>query len=89
MKCINPTNVADALKGLWAGSMVVLATLKSNIARVVSIGAAIGAKAGKLAKPKLQKLLYEYYPEHKSWVDFFVTGIFAFIGIVVSMFLTR
>jgi hypothetical protein len=89
MKCVDPHKLVEAIVGLWAGLIAVIATLKSTLAKNVSNGAKIGEHLLSYIRVYLEKPLYEYFPEHKSWVDVGLQAGCALTGIVISLMVVR
>ena len=89
MRCIDPQRLTEAATGFMMGSLAVIATLRSNMAKSFAIGTKIGEHLAQFLGARVQKPLYEIYPEHKKWVDVGLKSGSALVGIIVSFLLTR
>jgi hypothetical protein len=89
MKCIDPKKVSEALNGMVLGLVAIIATLRSNIARCISVGAMIGVRVCSLLRRYAEKPLYEKYPDNKDWVDVGLQTASSVVGFVVSLILVR
>jgi hypothetical protein len=89
MRCIDPSRLSEAATGFMIGSMTVIATLRSKMARCVAIGTKIGEHLAEFLTARSQKPLYAKFPEHTKWVDVGLKSGSALIGIIVSFLLTK
>ena len=89
MRCIDPEKLSEAFRGFMMGALAIIATLRSKLAKCISIGSKIGEHIATFLKSKSQTALYERYPEHKNWVDMALRSGSALIGIVVSFMLMK
>jgi hypothetical protein len=89
MRCIDPYRLSEAVSGFLMGSLAVIATLRSRLAKNVAMGTMIGQNISVFLRAQSEKGLYEKFPQHREWVDVgFKTGE-AVIGIIISFTLTR
>lgn len=89
MRCIDPNRLADAVSGFLMGSLAVIATLRSRLAKSVAMGTKIGQNISGFLRAQSEKGLYEKFPEHREWVDVSLKAGASVIGIIVSFTLTR
>ena len=89
LRCIDPNRISEAFSGFIMGLMAVIATLRSNIAKCISVGAKIGEHITELAKARSQKALYEKFPQHKEWVDVGLQSTSTVIGVIMSLMLVK
>ena len=89
LRAIDPNRISEAFTGFIMGLMAVIATLRSNIAKCISVGAKIGEHISELAKSRAQKPLYEKFPQHKQWVDVGLQSSSTFVGVVFSLMLVK
>lgn len=89
MRCVDPQRLTEAATGFMMGSLAVVATLRSNMVKSFAIGTKIGEHLADFLTARMQKPLYETYPEHKKWVDVGLKSGSAVVGIIVSFLLTR
>lgn len=89
MRCIDPNRLADAVSGFMMGSLAVIATLRSRLAKSVAMGTKIGQNISAFLRAQSEKGLYDKFPQHKEWVDVSLKTGAAVIGIIVSFTLTR
>ena len=89
MRCIDPARLSEAATGFMMGSLAIIATLRSKMAKCVAIGTKIGEHLAEFVAARTQKQLYAQYPEHTKWVDIGLKSGSALIGIIVSFILTR
>jgi hypothetical protein len=89
MKCIDPQRLLDATGGLWTGIVAVLATLRSEVARYVTVGTQIGTRAADLLKAKTGEKVVQAFPQYTKWVDAGYRAAGAILGITVAFILTR
>ena len=89
MRCIDPQRLSEAASGFMMGSLAIIATLRSKMAKCVAIGTRIGQHISEFLTAKTQKQLYATYPDHTKWVDIGLKSGSAVIGIIVSFLLTK
>lgn len=89
LKCIDPNKIVDSVSGFMVGSMAIVAILRSQIAKCVSIGAQIGTHIASFIRARSEKSLYEKYPEHKNWIDASLRSGSALVGIIISFMLVK
>ena len=89
LRCIDPNKLLDSLSGFLVGSMAILAILRSQVAKCVSIGAQIGTHITSFIRVRAEKDLFERYPQHKNWVDVGLRSGSALIGIIISFMLIK
>jgi hypothetical protein len=89
MRCIDPTRLSEAASGFLMGSMAIIATLRSKMARCIAIGTKIGEHLSEFLTARSQKPLHAKFPEHTKWVDIGLKSGSALIGIMVSFVLTK
>lgn len=90
LKTIDPDEFNRALVGITSGVMAVLATLKVQFARAVTLGAAIGQimlkPAMRYAAPPLKKLLDE---DLHKWIPIVMGYLCTSIAISIAMWIQR
>ena len=89
LRCIDPTRLSEAFSGFMMGTLAIIATLRSKLAKCIAVGAKIGEHLASFLRAKTQKHLYEKFPEHTSWVDVGLKSGSALIGIIVSFLLMK
>ena len=89
LRAIDPHRISEAFTGFIMGLMAVIATLRSNMAKCISVGAKIGEHITDLLKTRAQKPLYEKFPQHKQWVDVGLQSSSTLIGVVFSLMLVK
>eukprot|EP00760_Papus_ankaliazontas_P035334 PhM_4_TR7747/c0_g1_i1/m.49918 len=90
LKAVEPEKVSEALTGLWAGFLAVVATLRVNFAQAVTLGAAIGETLEKKAGPTVTKTVEDALPEEfKKWSPTVVDYVFKAFGVSIAWFLQR
>ena len=89
LRAIDPHKISEAFTGFIMGLMAVIATLRSNMAKCISVGAKIGEHISDLVKTRAQKPLYEKFPQHKQWVDVGLQSSSTLVGVVFSLMLVK
>jgi hypothetical protein len=89
LKCVDPQKILDAVSGFWAGLAAVLATLRSEVARYVTIGTVLGTRAAGVAHEKTADKLLEKYPQYKQWIEAGYKCAGTVLGIMLAFLLTR
>ncbi len=89
MRCIDPARLSEAASGFLMGSMAIIATLRSKMAKCVAVGTKIGEHLAMFLTAKTQKPLYSRFPEHTKWVDIGLKSGSTVVGIIVSFLLTK
>merc|ERR1719247_1671349 len=89
MKCIDPQKLLDASAGLWTGIIAVLATLRSEVARYVTVGTQIGTRAAEFLQAKTGEKAALAFPQYTKWIDAGYRAAGALLGILVAFILTR
>ena len=89
LRCVDPSKINAAFQGFLMGLLAIIATLKSTLGKVLSVGAKIGEHLGAFLKSKTQKALYERYPEHKDWVDMGLRSGSTLLGVIASFMLMK
>ncbi len=89
MRCVDPHKLSSATNGIILGLVAIIATLRSNIAKCISVGAMIGNHVADFARRRAQKPLYVKYPEHKDWVDVGLQSASSLVGFIISLLLVR
>merc|ERR1740137_180498 len=83
----------EAFKGLWIVLLSVVATLRTQFAQQVTIGANIGAvlqeSLESFAEPELKNLLRTYDESYEKWSNFIIVCISRVVCISICMMLTR
>jgi hypothetical protein len=89
MRCIDPSRLSEAATGFMMGSLAIIATLRSKMAKCIAIGTKIGEHLAIFMTARTQKPLYVKFPEHTKWVDVGLKSGSALVGIIVSFLLTK
>jgi hypothetical protein len=89
LKCIDPQKILDAVGGLWTGIAAVLATLRSEVARYVTIGTHFGLRVADVLKEKTSARVVEAFPQYSKWIDAGYRAAGAILGIFFAFLLTR
>lgn len=90
MRSTEPQKVSMALGALYAGSMAVLATLRLQMARFISLGVAMGHVLNKTALRVLQEPLKSIVePDYQRWVPVIISYVTNIIGISIAWTLQR
>jgi hypothetical protein len=89
MKCIDPQRLLDALGGLWTGVIAVLATLRSEVARYVTVGTQIGTGAAEVLQAKTGEKVVQAFPQYVKWIEAGYKAAGVLLGILVAFILTR
>jgi hypothetical protein len=89
MKCVDPQRLLDACAGLWTGIIAVLATLRSEVARYVTVGTQLGTRAAEFLQAKTGEKAVQAFPQYTKWIDAGYRVAGAVLGIMVAFILTR
>lgn len=89
LRCIDPEQLTEAFRGFMMGSLAIIATLRSKLAKCISIGTKVGEYIAVFLRSRTEKALYQAYPEHKKWVDQGLRASSSLIGIIVSFTLMK
>ena len=89
MRCIDPARLSEAATGFMMGSMAIIATLRSKMAKCIAIGTKVGEHLSEFLTARTQKPLYAKFPEHTKWVDVGLKSGSTLLGIIVSFLLTK
>lgn len=93
LKALDPQKMIEAFKGLWIVLLSVVATLRTQFAQQVTIGANIGAvlqeSLESFAEPELKNLLRTYDESYEKWSNFIIVCISRVVCISICMMLTR
>eukprot|EP00811_Abedinium_folium_P035527 NODE_8312_length_1505_cov_20.185051.p2 GENE.NODE_8312_length_1505_cov_20.185051~~NODE_8312_length_1505_cov_20.185051.p2 ORF type:complete len:347 (-),score=100.44 NODE_8312_length_1505_cov_20.185051:338-1378(-) len=90
MSTINPEELNGALAGLFQGWVGVIATLKVQFARTVTLGTSIGEMLNKpchdIIAPMVKPLMSE---EHQKWVPVILQWACKVVGITIAWWIQR
>jgi len=93
LKALDPQKIIEALKGLWIVLLSVVATLRTQFAQQITIGANIGAvlqeSLESFAEPQLIEILESYDKSYAKWSNFIIVCISRVVCISICMMLTR
>eukprot|EP00927_Polykrikos_kofoidii_P082051 TRINITY_DN8049_c0_g1_i1.p1 TRINITY_DN8049_c0_g1~~TRINITY_DN8049_c0_g1_i1.p1 ORF type:complete len:363 (+),score=61.38 TRINITY_DN8049_c0_g1_i1:182-1270(+) len=89
LKAMNPTTLNDSVVHLYFGWVGVLAVLKIQFAKVVTLGDAIAAKLYHLVS-RIEPKLAESVPEDlQKWIPIVVRWACTFVAITIAWFVNR
>jgi len=93
LRSLDPNKMMSAFKGIWVVLLAVMATLQSQFAQQIAIGANIGNVVKDMLQvwvaPKLQMVLRSHDSKLEKWSDFILICFSRMVCIVVSIFLTK
>jgi len=90
MKCCDPVAVNKALSLLFTGWIGVLANLKVQFARTVTLGASIGEMLTKVSLVFAAPIVEPFVPrEHRKWVPIIIQWICKAIGVSLAWWVQR
>lgn len=90
IETVDPRRLSDSLSGLQSGFMAVLATLKLEFAKAITLGSALGHMLQKPADAFVLPVLEAALPlEYKRWANPVLTGLIKSATISFAWFLQR
>lgn len=93
LRSLDPNKMMNAFKGIWMVLLSVMATLHSQFAQQITIGANIGNVVKDMLQvwvaPKLTIVLRTYDSKLEKWSDFILICFSRLVCIIVSIFLTK
>jgi len=90
LKSCDPTKISEATGGLYVGLVGVLATLKLQFARTITLGATIGEIISKPAIKFGHPILCAVVPvDYQRWIDVIIMYICKSIGVSIAWNLQR
>lgn len=88
-KTCDPDELSNALGGIYAGFMAVVATLQLRFAQVVTLGASLGTNLQRIAVQWEPQIEASLDPEYRRWVPQFVSYATKFIGVAMAWLVQR
>ena len=90
LRTVHPTKLGNALAGLQAGFLAVIATLKLQFAKALTLGSAIAAVLEKPANTYVVPSLEAGMPaEYAQWAEPVVNGVIRSIAVSTAWWLQR
>jgi len=90
LKSCDPKKLTDALNGIYTGTVSVLATLRLEFARTITLGSIIGDVLSKPAIKLLHPIAAAVVPlDYHKWIDVVIAYICKSIGVSIAWTLKR
>lgn len=89
LHALDPDEVSEAMKGLYAGSIAVLATLKNRFAKAITLGNGIGDVLHGHLNAQLVPLVQAAAEEHRVWVQGALRYLCKFAGVALAWMVQR
>ncbi len=90
LRTVDPVQVNAAIAALGAGSLAVIATLRSKFANAITLGISLGQMGQKAASPYTEPALKRIIPaEYHRWIPVATHYLCASIGMSLAWFIER
>jgi len=89
LSAVDPTIILEAFTGLWTGIAAVLAAMRLQVARYVTVGTQLGVRVASMVQERTAAEAKAKYPQYAKWIDSGYQSAGAILGIFIAYLITK